>query len=56
MLLPRSLKALKGRGAVTNVQGRYELDVRETFDDGWLREEDEPRVWRTQVTEETAKT
>jgi DNA repair photolyase len=55
MLLPRSLKAMKGRGAVTNLQGRYELDVRETFDDGWLREEDAPRVWRTQVTEETAK-
>ncbi len=55
MLPPRSLKALKGRGAVTNVQGRYEVNVRETFDDGWLREEDEPRVWRTQVTEETAK-
>ncbi|QBE65155.1 PA0069 family radical SAM protein [Pseudoduganella lutea] len=55
MSMPRSLKALKGRGAVTNVQGRYELDVRETFDDGWLREEEEPRVWRTQVTEETAK-
>ncbi|WBS05841.1 PA0069 family radical SAM protein [Pseudoduganella sp. SL102] len=55
MLMPRSLRALKGRGAVANVQGRYEVDVRETFDDGWLREEEEPRVWRTQVTDETAK-
>jgi len=55
MLMPHSLKALKGRGAVTNVQGRYEVDVRETFDDGWLREEEEARVWRTHVTEETAK-
>src|SRR5688572_2644327 len=54
MSMPRSLKALKGRGAVTNVQGRYELDVRETFDDGWLREEEESRVWRTLVAEETA--
>jgi len=25
----------KGRGAVTNLQGRYEIDQRETFDDGW---------------------
>lgn len=55
VLAPRSLKAMKGRGAVTNVQGRYEVDTRETFDDGWLREEEEPRVWRTHVTEETAK-
>jgi DNA repair photolyase len=55
MLMPRSLRAQKGRGAVANVQGRYEVDVRETFDDGWLREEEEPRVWRTQVTDETAR-
>jgi DNA repair photolyase len=55
MLMPRSLRALKGRGAVTNLQGRYELDVRESFDDGWLREDEEPRVWRTHVTEETAR-
>lgn len=25
----------KGRGAVTNLQGRYEVDQREAFDDGW---------------------
>ncbi|RAR63966.1 DNA repair photolyase [Paraburkholderia unamae] len=27
--------ARKGRGAVTNLQGRYEVDQREAFDDGW---------------------
>ncbi|SHL62180.1 DNA repair photolyase [Nitrosospira sp. Nsp11] len=29
------LKAKKGRGAVSNLQGRYELLTRETVDDGW---------------------
>jgi DNA repair photolyase len=55
MIPPRSLKAHKGRGAVTNLQGRYEVDVRESFDDGWEHEDDAPKVWRTHVTEETAK-
>ncbi|WP_236901394.1 PA0069 family radical SAM protein [Cupriavidus necator] len=27
--------ARKGRGAVSNLQGRFERDQRETFDDGW---------------------
>lgn len=30
------LKARKGRGAVTNLQGRYETLIREDIDDGWL--------------------
>ena len=50
---------LKGRGAVTNIQGRYELDVRERFDDGWsvpgLKDE-APGVLKTEVTNELAKT
>ncbi|TCS38551.1 DNA repair photolyase [Paucimonas lemoignei] len=29
----------KGRGAVSNLQGRYELQLRETFDDGWQSED-----------------
>src|SRR5687768_16393591 len=29
------LKAKKGRGAVSNLQGRYELLMREDIDDGW---------------------
>jgi DNA repair photolyase len=32
----------KGRGAVTNLQGRFERDQREAFDDGWLTSEAEP--------------
>ena len=48
----------KGRGAVTNLQGRYEVDHREAVDDGWLAvpdEEEAPKVLRTQVFEERAK-
>ncbi|MFP6558421.1 PA0069 family radical SAM protein [Paraburkholderia sp. B3] len=50
----------KGRGAVTNLQGRYEVDQRETFDDGWRQPgaedggEEAPAL-RTQVFEEHAK-
>ena len=50
---------LKGRGAVTNLQGRYEINQRESFDDGWvLSPEDEENgtpALRTQVFEEKAK-
>ena len=35
MLPPRPLAARKGRGAVSNLQGRYEREAREPVDDGW---------------------
>ncbi|ODT74851.1 MAG: radical SAM protein [Nitrosomonadales bacterium SCN 54-20] len=65
------LKAKKGRGAVSNLQGRYEQWTREAIDDGWGNggiigtadrdeaEDDEPDTsltWKTQVIEEHAKT
>lgn len=57
MLPPRPLAARKGRGAVSNLQGRFEVNGREDFDDGWLRDEDdEPAPFKTQVTDEFAKT
>ncbi|WP_244849138.1 PA0069 family radical SAM protein [Caballeronia sp. SL2Y3] len=50
---------LKGRGAVSNLQGRYEKDERERVDDGWTHgtadDEGSPPL-RTQVFEERAKT
>lgn len=58
-------KGRKGRGAVTNMQGRYELQTREAFDDGWSSHKDEASeetadgsasTWKTQVIEERAKT
>ncbi|MEM5372525.1 PA0069 family radical SAM protein [Paraburkholderia azotifigens] len=48
----------KGRGAVTNLQGRYEVDQREAVDDGWIapsEEESGRPALRTQVFEERAK-
>jgi DNA repair photolyase len=48
----------KGRGAVSNLQGRYEVDQRETFDDGWTStpgDDDGSAPLRTQVFEEQAK-
>jgi len=58
MLPPLSRKdrqAQKGRGAVSNLQGRYEVHGREAYDDGWEREPEEAKAWRTHVTDETAK-
>ncbi len=56
MLAPRPLSAQKGRGAVTNLQGRYEVNARETFDDGWASDPDDaPAPFKTQVTDEYAK-
>jgi DNA repair photolyase len=50
-------QAQKGRGAVSNMQGRYELEARERFDDGWTADDDEgdapPR--KTTVIHEQAK-
>jgi DNA repair photolyase len=54
----QELKAQKGRGAVTNLQGRYELLAREDFDDGWTDVEtaqDPPPRRKTEVIEEVAK-
>jgi DNA repair photolyase len=45
----------KGRGAPSNLEGRYETWTRETADDGWAREEETPRRLETVVTPETAK-
>jgi DNA repair photolyase len=59
MLPPKPLAPRKGRGAVSNLQGRYEVNGREDFDDGWLHDEDEdgaPSAFKTQVTDEYAKT
>ena len=63
MLPPASLKALKGRGAVSNLQGRYELHARAGFDDGWgaasqdeAQGEEGAATWKTQVSDEQART
>ena len=45
----------RGRGAATNVSGRYETETREAFDDGWTREE-APEPLKAEVTFEKPKT
>ncbi len=54
MLPPRPLAPHKGRGAVSNLQGRFEAHQRASYDDGWEREED-ALPFKTQVTDEFAK-
>jgi len=51
-------KIHKGRGAVSNLVGRYETQITETIDDGWWQEEGygQISVGATQVTHEMAKT
>ncbi len=59
MLAPRPLAARKGRGAVSNLQGRYEVHGREGFDDGWEQageDDEELAPFKTQVMDEYAKT
>lgn len=56
----RPLSARKGRSAVSNVQGRHEVLLRERFDDGWTDQGDRPDpehafAEKTQVVEEAAK-
>jgi DNA repair photolyase len=46
---------LKGRGARSNVSGRYEAQAREAFDDGWELEDDAPAPPATTVQAETAR-
>lgn len=50
------LHAQKGRGAVTNIPGRYETQTIEAIDDGWWQEEGEEQQPSTLVTHEIAKT
>ncbi|MDL2358447.1 MAG: PA0069 family radical SAM protein [Pseudomonadota bacterium] len=60
MLPPKPLVPSKGRGAVSNLQGRYEVNGRASFDDGWVHDDDDddgaPSPIKTRVTDEYAKT
>ena len=44
----------KGRGAISNLAGRYEPLTRESIDDGWWREDDLPPL-ATTVTDESCR-
>lgn len=49
------LKALKGRGSLTNIPGRFEQQMIARTDDGWWQEPDEAGALATQVIAETAR-
>jgi DNA repair photolyase len=51
----REAQLHKARGAVSHVAGRFEKDARETFDDGWGREDEPLPPLATTVTEERAR-
>jgi len=45
----------KLRGALSQIQGRYETAERSAFDDGWADEEQADKEFKTTVTEERAR-
>jgi len=52
-------KAHKGRGAISNIAGRFETQLIETVDDGWLPYSDDTDInpsLKTSITPELAKT
>jgi DNA repair photolyase len=49
------LARIKGRGAASNREGRFESSASESFDDGWYREPEDPARPPTTVTEERAR-
>lgn len=46
----------KLRGALSQIQGRFETEARSPFDDGWADEEQADKPFHTSVTEERART
>jgi len=45
----------KLRGALSQIQGRFEGDVRSPYDDGWAQDDEAPPAPQTTVTEERAR-
>ena len=50
------METAKGRGARSNVSGRYEPDQHQSFDDGWTQDDAEAAPLRTTRTPEHART
>ncbi|MDZ4371967.1 MAG: PA0069 family radical SAM protein [Phenylobacterium sp.] len=46
---------LRGRGARSNASGRYETQLRESFDDGWSPDDGEAPPLRTEISVERAR-
>ena len=52
---PLRIEERKGRGALTNPDGRFERHTRRNFDDGWDENDDAVSALRTTVTTETPR-
>jgi len=50
------MEKTKLRGALSQIQGRFETEARSPFDDGWTEEEQLEKNFQTTVTEESART
>jgi DNA repair photolyase len=49
-------RSLRGRGAVSNLSGRYERETRTLVDDGWTRDDEAPPPLKTQVLRDSSRT
>jgi len=54
--MPDTVTRIKGRGAASNPEGRFETSARESVDDGWTAEEEPAPHPATSVTDERART
>jgi len=53
--MPGTVTRIKGRGAASNPEGRFETSARESVDDGWAPEEEPAPHPATTVTDERAR-
>ena len=53
--MPGTVTRIKGRGAASNPEGRFETSARELVDDGWTAEEEPAPHPATTVTDERAR-
>ncbi|HEY3638326.1 MAG TPA: PA0069 family radical SAM protein [Rhizomicrobium sp.] len=49
-------RSLRGRGAQSNVSGRYERETRILVDDGWTQDDEAPPVLKTEVLRDSSRT
>src|SRR5688572_7403089 len=49
------MQTQRQRGALSQIQGRFETEARDPFDDGWAREEEPLEPLKTSVTIERAR-
>ena len=56
MDMPAALGQRKGRGAASNDSGRFEVEKRVAFDDGWGTADEEPMPLRTTLSVDATRT